>query len=359
MPIQELIQPVQSTIQVELEPVHNLLYSLVLLNQVEHYSGLGDWVMRTYQAMTVEERQRNRLVMEGLHPAVMPKRSWRSFLGYVDYLENLDPQALPKQMLDHYALGCSPTGGAIDWAQTLSSADRYVSFLEERFGADHINHEVEAQAYGYVIDPPAMQRLIVSHLRLMWEKYLAEEWDHVRPVLQQAVNAFQQTGVADMAPLEAWRFITGRDPENDLKLQKHLSEDRTFVFIPHPHCGPYLGYVSIGDRFGVIFGARLPQGVQMDAPELNRTDILVRLNALAEETRLRILKLLSERGELCSQDIILLLEISQPAASRHLTQLTAAGFLRERRMEGAKCYSLNTRRIEDTLQAISGFLLKH
>jgi DNA-binding transcriptional ArsR family regulator len=358
MPIQELIQPVQSTIQVELEPVHNLLYSLVLLNQVERYSGLGDWVMRTYQAMTVEERQRNRLVVEGLHPAVTPKRSWHSFLGYVDFLENLEPQILQQKMLDTYCCKGQPDIRDVDWEQVLSSADRYVGFLEESFGADHINHEVEAQAYGYVVDPQAMQHLIVAHLRLMWEKYLAEEWNRVRPVLQQAVNAFHQTNVADMTPLEAARFITGRDPENDLRLEKHLQEKHTFVFIPQPHCGPYIGRVSIGDKFGIFFGARLPQGAQIEAPELNRTDILVRLNALAEETRLRILKLLSERGELCSQDIILLLEISQPAASRHLTQLTAAGFLNERRIEGAKCYSLNTRRIEDTLQAISGFLLK-
>jgi ArsR family transcriptional regulator len=358
MPIQELIQPIQSTIQVELEPVHSLLYSLVLLNQVEHYSGFGDWVMRTYQAMTVEERQRNRLVMEGLHPAVMPNRNWHSFLGYVDFLENLDPQALQRKMLDSYECVKQPGLGEVNWEQVLSSVERYVNFLEERFGASHINHEVEAQAYGYVIDPLAMQRLIVSHLRLMWEKYLAEEWDRVRPVLQQAVKAFHQTDVASMTPLEAARFITGRDPENDIRLEKHLLEEGILVFIPHPHCGPYIGRVSIGDKFGIIFGARLPQGVQVDAPELNRTDILVRLNALAEETRLRVLKLLAERGELCSQDIILLLEISQPAASRHLTQLTAAGFLNERRLDGAKCYSLNTRRIEDTLQAISGFLLK-
>jgi hypothetical protein len=201
MPIQELIQPIQSTIQVELEPVHNLLYSLVLLNQVERYSGLGDWVMRTYQTMTVEERQRNRLVMEGLHPAVMPNRSWHSFLGYVDYLENLAPQALQQKMLATYSCKSQTEFGEVDWEQALKSVESYVGFLEERFGADHINHEVEAQAYGYVIDPPAMQHLIVLHLRLMWEKYLAEEWDRVRPVLQQAVNAFHQN-----APLSS--FLT-------------------------------------------------------------------------------------------------------------------------------------------------------
>jgi DNA-binding transcriptional ArsR family regulator len=51
------------------------------------------------------------------------------------------------------------------------------------------------------------------------------------------------------------------------------------------------------------------------------------------------------------------LDLSQSAASRHLKQLSATGFLAERRCTGAKCYDLNPQRIEDTLTAISLFLL--
>jgi DNA-binding MarR family transcriptional regulator len=51
------------------------------------------------------------------------------------------------------------------------------------------------------------------------------------------------------------------------------------------------------------------------------------------------------------------LELSQSAVSRHLKQLSATGYLNERRCEGAKCYKLNPERIEDTLSAIAAFLL--
>ncbi|RMF77535.1 MAG: ArsR family transcriptional regulator [Chloroflexi bacterium] len=85
--------------------------------------------------------------------------------------------------------------------------------------------------------------------------------------------------------------------------------------------------------------------------------MLVRMNALADDTRLRILQLLVEETELCAQDIMTRLELSQSATSRHLRMLTAAGYLTERRREVAKCYMLNEERIEDTLDALRHFLL--
>jgi DNA-binding transcriptional ArsR family regulator len=106
----------------------------------------------------------------------------------------------------------------------------------------------------------------------------------------------------------------------------------------------------------LLFGARLPLGSSVNAPDLSRSELLVRLSALADDTRLQILQLLKDEGELCSQDVQQMLALSQSAGSRHLKQLTATGYLTERRLEGSKCYSLNNERIEDTLQALSYFL---
>jgi DNA-binding transcriptional ArsR family regulator len=50
--------------------------------------------------------------------------------------------------------------------------------------------------------------------------------------------------------------------------------------------------------------------------------------------------------------------LSQSSASRHLRQLTASGFLSERRRDVAKCYSLNKERIDDTMHALKDFLRK-
>jgi DNA-binding transcriptional ArsR family regulator len=67
--------------------------------------------------------------------------------------------------------------------------------------------------------------------------------------------------------------------------------------------------------------------------------------------------MIAENGELRSQDIMVEVELSQPSVSRYLTQLTATGYLQERRVNGSKAYSLNRDRIEKTLKAVHKFLL--
>ncbi|TET39920.1 MAG: metalloregulator ArsR/SmtB family transcription factor [Dehalococcoidia bacterium] len=62
--------------------------------------------------------------------------------------------------------------------------------------------------------------------------------------------------------------------------------------------------------------------------------------ALSDETRMRMLKLLSE-GELCVCEIMQAMEISQSRASRNLGILKEAGLLKDRRDGQWVHYSLN------------------
>ncbi len=59
--------------------------------------------------------------------------------------------------------------------------------------------------------------------------------------------------------------------------------------------------------------------------------------ALSDETRLQMLGLLLQEGELCVCDLEEVLEISQSKASRHLRHLVNAGLLNDRR-EGTWVY---------------------
>ena len=88
----------------------------------------------------------------------------------------------------------------------------------------------------------------------------------------------------------------------------------------------------------------------------NNMSIRVIEQQFDDDTRLRILSLLSQQDELCAQDIMLQLDLNQSAASRHLRQLSAAGYITERRRDVAKCYSLNRERIGDTFRALDLFL---
>ena len=62
--------------------------------------------------------------------------------------------------------------------------------------------------------------------------------------------------------------------------------------------------------------------------------------ALGEATRLRIVKLVSDR-ELCVCEIVAVLGTNQPRVSQHLKVLKAAGILEERKERQRSFYSLN------------------
>lgn len=70
------------------------------------------------------------------------------------------------------------------------------------------------------------------------------------------------------------------------------------------------------------------------------SDIVTLFKALADETRLRVLKLLG-RGELCVCEIAAALALEQPRLSFHLRILKQAGFVTVRRQERWILYRLN------------------
>lgn len=363
-----IVAPTVTPVSVALEPVHSALSSLLMLAKADVLSGLPEWVTRTAAALKPEQNHINRLVMIGLHYATVPDRSWSSFPAYVDHLAAEDPNVLCRRVFNAYAQverreeECcrlpdpSRELVPIDPAPLLESVDVFLSFLMERFPAEGTDLEIEAEAHRYLSDPPAMQSLIVSHLRSMWNEVLSSEWERVVPTLQASVDAFQQIDLNDRSRSDAAQLVLGRDLE-DHWWSRELEQAKQVLFVPSVHLGPYLGKFRFGDALWVSFGARIPEGVQVCAPELSRAEFLVRVGALADDTRLRILKLISEEGEQPTQDIMDRLQLSQSAASRHLKQLSATGYLTERRCNGAKCYALNSDRIEETLRALSAFLL--
>jgi DNA-binding transcriptional ArsR family regulator len=362
-----ILTPEMVSIQVDLAPVYNMLYSLMLLNKADHLSGLGEWVSRTKTQLTPEENFNNKLVLYGLFYAVEPDRSWPTFEAYLAHLATLDPNELRDRTFRAYApLILSEDGTKtldnsevilddLDLQGLLGSVDAFLEFLGDRFPQKAIDIELESEAHRYLNDPPALQDLVVTHLRHMWETYLASEWEQSRSILQASVEAFRQVDFQSMDRAEAMVMVTGQDFETCF--QHDLDDYEQIVFIPSAHVGPYTGKFITEDTLWLIFGARNPAGIDQKLPDLSRAEILVRVNALADDNRLRILRLIHEAGELRSQEIMTKLDLSQSAASRHLKQLSATGFLVERRCTGAKCYELNPKRIEDTLMAISSFLL--
>lgn len=363
--VQDIIsRPRVSPLRVAIEPVYNALESLWVLTQVDELSGLAGWVYHTAQDLSAEQRRQHRLVMIGLHYAIIPQHSWPSFPEYLSRLASAQPQALVDRLMNAYVeLSCEGCDGPVEpdrreeeIHKALSGEQAYLEFLYRRFQTDCIDEALEAEAYSYVNDPPALQRLVVSHLQKLWDRYMEAEWKQTRPMLERTVSALQKLDLDGMERMQALGRLTGQDLSGG-KWEKKLAASERIIAVPNPHLGPYLGHFRSGENHLLLFGARLPSELSAGAPELNRYEILIRINALDDETRLSILELIGRNGEQRSQEVMQALELSQSAASRHLKHLTATGYLSERWKEGAKSYTLNLDRLEDTLQAIRAFVL--
>lgn len=352
---------------VRIEPALNAFGSMHLISKAEDEPGIHEWVTKTRSQMSSEERFRHKLVMIGFHYAILPQVPGASFEAYLDTLETTPPSIFRDRLLNAYAEICltgrEPENQSqpVDWEEVLTSAQSYVEFLRSRFGDELTDEEVETRAYQYVIDPAALKQLLTGHIRWFWKNYLQAEWARVHPMLEESARAFNQIDYGEMTRTQMIEFVTGKDIHSEPKLESkwanELQQTKELIFIPNAHIGPYIHANNVQGNFYILFGAHLPEGSEVRVPELDRAEIVSRISALADDTRLQILRMIAENGEMRSQEIMEAINLSQPSVSRYLSQLTAAGYLQERRANGAKAYVLNEDRIEKTLQAVRAFLL--
>ncbi|MEO8391526.1 MAG: metalloregulator ArsR/SmtB family transcription factor [Chloroflexota bacterium] len=360
------LAPPVVNVRFEVAPAFNAFQSLRALIEVNRLSGLGEWVTQTTANLPPERRDLTEIfyqTFETLFYEYIPvSRSETDFLGYVDTIAACDPYQMRDAMLALYAKWpqhhpnlWSPERGELTPERLLSEEDTFVSFLKASCEHSALpNPTLLHRSFELYQNPPQMQAIIVEHLRWLWNEALADEWRRVQPMLEESVAAFRRMDFSNVTALEATRIVTTRDLSGMLEHKTEIID--TVVFVPSAHIGPYVTISTLETTLYVIFGARLPRNAQIVSSALSRSELLTRLNALGDDTRLRILELLTQNEELCAQDIIERLDLSQSSISRHLSQLSANGFITERRREVAKCYSLNTDRVMDTLRTLTNYL---
>jgi len=347
---------------VVVEPAINAFGSMLLISKAEDEPGIHEWVTKTRAEMSVEERLRHKLVTIGFYYSILPQVSGATFEAYLESLETTPPSEFRDRLLKAYEMICiteeskAKKGEHVNWEEALSSAENYVAFLQYRFGEDLTDVEMETRAYQYVIDPAALKQLVTGHIRWFWKNYLQAEWVRVRLMLEESARAFNKIDTSDMTRVEQLRFVTGKDAQ-ETKWLNTLESSTQVIFVPNAHIGPYIHTTKVRNDIYIYFGAHLPEGSDVQVPELDRAEIVSKLSALADETRLQILQMIAENGRMRSNEVMDAIQLSQPSVSRYLGQLTASGYLQERRVNGAKEYTLNRDRIEKTLKAVSAFLL--
>lgn len=328
------------------DPVYNNLASLYMLDLADEYQ-VGEWVKKAATGLSGAQRRAQQVLVEILYSAYEPDEDWPSFPAYLDHLARQDPVRMRSRFLKHMFPQTSEEYIRSDQLMDLQTFMAQI----DRHEFDHeLEHDLFAEAHALLADPPAMREAIVAHLQEMWHLVLSAEWERNEPHLQEVVAVFQHRAdeYRGQSAYEAIHSVTGREAHG--KWQEMLSATETIIFVPSPHLGPYLMHFAYVPVVRMLFGTRLPQGIESRTTGLTRADLLVQLHALADETRLRILDLLLDRGELGTQEIITHLGLTRSGASRHLSQLSATGYLVERQGAGkSKCYSLAPESFRETL----------
>ncbi|MEZ4736824.1 MAG: metalloregulator ArsR/SmtB family transcription factor [Caldilineaceae bacterium] len=357
-----LPQPV--TAVVALEPVYNILMSMMALHDPENYGGLDEWVLQTASRMPPALREQHHLLfewlwMDALTNAVERGPATASFPAYLVALAE-QPATLLRDKLFYWLLHSPHMRVGYEYrmipppdpAHLLADYGAFVAFVEERARAKIEEVEGAQAMYALFSQPQQLQTTLVTHLQTVWDEYVAAEWQRVQPKLQATVDAFQAVRLTGLSMLEAIQVVTGRDLRPVFRLDALLSYRRV-RFMPHVHVGPYVVWFGDEDELRIGFAAHQPPVTASPTPAFDLGTLTNRYKALADETRLAMLLALHTAQELSTQELIEQFDLDKSAASRHLRQLVATNLVEERRTDGAKkVYQINSSAIAELIELL-------
>ena len=339
-------------------PAYNALCSVCLLSQ-DHLDSISTWVDVTKQHLTDEERKEAHGACQvvpflGVSVAADIETALARF-SQIDpaTLLTTDAERVRLKALTHLAAAEVPAIQAI-----ISDKQTYVNLITtvcETKGHECDADELAAQ-FDEMRNGSAYRDRLAEGVRHLWEKYLKEEWPRVQPTVEASVRAFESIEVPGESFVDQLKFITERETMPE-EWQSVLELATEVVFIPSVHIGPFMILFEFDGQTAYVVGqARIPEGSTVQAAELDRSDLLIRLAALSDPSRLRVLELAADRGTITTQDVMDVLELSQSSASRHLTQLTATGLLAVDASERTKRYKVNESRVDQVFVRLKELL---
>jgi DNA-binding transcriptional ArsR family regulator len=263
---------------------------------------------------------------------------------------------------------------AVEFSRPLrgGTATRDPAALGRRQVREQIARAAEAlpgparQVARLVLDDPA--RLLAHFQHLLhdyWEHAFCSEWSRIEDSLPGAVSAaggdIAARGVRPaLAGVSAELTVTSAEGGVTLSLARshdhevQLEPGQHLVLVPSVYVWPHvrancdppwpLGLVYPAPAVREEGGIRIPPG-----------QLLRVLRALADDTRLRLLKVVAERPR-STQELAPLLHLSEATCSKHLRVLADAGILHSRRDGYYVLYSLDRSRLTSLQPGITDLL---
>jgi DNA-binding transcriptional ArsR family regulator len=283
-----------------------------------------------------------------------PATAYRTFAEELDELKRLDAETVAlgflRPLWDHR--------GERDEALLQDPHVReHATRRADYYGADPELADLVFEA------PLELLRRFVCLLRDYWAAAFEQEWEALEPQLAATVSAAGRQIAGD----GVYTYLTALSPQ--LLIDPVAHEIRRDL--PHEHTveiGPAAPLVLVPSTF-VWPHVRLncdppwPATIVYPAPfalaegraTLPPDEVVHVLRALADDTRLRALKLIAA-GDRSTQELAPLIGISEAGLSKHLGLLARAGLVERRRQGYYVLYTLADERIATLSDAVLAFL---
>lgn len=215
-----------------------------------------------------------------------------------------------------------------------------------------------------VDDPAAFLDAFLSMLQRYWDEAFAQEWQRIEPDLAASVaeagRLIAQRGLYSLLavlrpevrsdPAEG-RFWLDRPHEHDVD----VGPDQQLVLIPSTYVWPHIRVNCDGPYpLGLVFPA---SSILREArPRIPPSELVGVLRAVADDTRLRTLRLVAERPR-STQELAPLVGVTEAALSKHLRLLADAGLVDRCRQGYYVLYRLVPEKLAELGPSLEAFLV--
>lgn len=356
-------------IRFAVSPVYNALASLCLLAQ--EVDNMSPWADRSRNGLNEDERRMAKLACEAIAfvrgSAAQDIESWLTEFtatpgGEIVHTAFSRVAEKAARVLSSDDRSSLPGLVGVPTVASLSeSEDLFVETVYRVAEVDGIaceeTREAARKEFARLRDPRAYRDEIAGAVRTLWDRYLRSEWPTALARSEASARALSAIPILGDGVEERLRSATGRDYLADFWIAA-ASRVREVVYIPSSHIGPYMILLDVSDECAWFVGnARTPEARRSGDTPTDRSELLTRLGALSDPSRLRILEIAAGNGAITTQDVIDELGLSQSSASRHLTQLAATGMLSVDAKERTKRYRVNAARVDAVLNGARSLIL--
>jgi DNA-binding transcriptional ArsR family regulator len=237
--------------------------------------------------------------------------------------------------------------------------------LHDHGGTQLIDEDTVAANGGaeLVADPEAFAARLTRFLERYWRTAFEAEWERIEPLLAQAIAGSGRR----LASEGVWAVLGRLPPHCRIDPQRH----ELLIDLPHKHAlqidetNPLLlsPSVFVWPHLRINCDPPWPTAITYTAPTVARdaeprippAELLRVLRALADDTRLRVLKLVAQKPR-TTQELAPLVGLSNAGLSKSLQRLAEAGLVTTHRDGYYVVYSLAPDRLDALPNAVQRFL---